>query len=37
MLKLLGLEDGSLIGEKDNNAAFFRRTTHTDVYKEHHY
>ena len=38
MLKLLGLEDGSLTGEKDNNATFLRRSYHTnDVYKEHYY
>jgi len=37
MLKLLGLEEGGLFGEKDNNAAYFRRSVHSEIYKDHHY
>ena len=37
MLKLLGLEEGSVVGDRDNNSTFYRRTNHYDVYKEHYY
>ena len=37
MLKLLGLEEGSVGGDRDNNATFYRRTVNFDVYKEYHY
>jgi ankyrin repeat protein len=37
MLKLLGLEEGSVLGDKDNNGLFYRRTMHEDPYPEHYY
>lgn len=37
MLKLLGLEEGGLTGERDNNALFYRRTHNEDPYPDHYY
>lgn len=32
MLKLLGLEEGSIVGEKDNNSLFYRKGYNEDFY-----
>lgn len=37
MLKLLGLEEGSVAGEKDNNSIFFRKSHQAEAYKEHYF
>lgn len=37
MLKLLGLEDGSVLGDKDNNSLFYRRNPQEDPYPDHIY
>ena len=37
MLKLLGLEEGSVLGDKDNNSLFYRKTFNEDFYPEHYY